>query len=224
MRTALGTRPPSRPDALPSWTMAARNVLSSRRGRVSERVERQAGGRRHSITVLISGGRGEPAVRSRGARTTRAALERREARTIALEALYEAEVGRHPAGETIERRGSARPGADEAVRYARELVSGVLGRRAELDAIIQGRASAWPLAQMAAIDRNVLRLGLFEALRSRDTVPVGVAINEAVDLAKLYGGDNSARFVNGVLGRAVGSPGGEPSDSTVSQEQPSQEG
>ena len=70
----------------------------------------------------------------------------------------------------------------------------------------------------------MLRLGLFEALRSRDTVPVGVAINEAVELAKLYGGENSARFVNGVLGRAVGSPGGEPSDSTVSQEQPSQEG
>jgi N utilization substance protein B len=226
MRAAAEARTSLRPDALPSWTMAARHVLSLRRGRVSERVERQAGGRRHTVTVLISRGRGGEPRKGRGGKrsSVMAMAARREARTIALESLYEADTGRHPALAVIERHAAARPGADESVAYARALVSGTIDRRAELDAIIQGRASAWPLAQMAAIDRNVLRLGLFEALHRRDTVPVSVAINEAVELAKLYGGENSARFVNGVLGRAVGSSPGDPTEPSVSQNQPSREG
>ena len=79
----------------------------------------------------------------------------------------------------------------------------VLQHRRELDAIIHARAGAFPLAQMAAVDRNILRLGLYESLYRNDTVPVRVAINEAIELAKEFGSESTPRFVNGVLGRQL---------------------
>jgi N utilization substance protein B len=115
------------------------------------------------------------------------------------------DVASHDPGAVLRRRTDALIGEDPAIEYARELLDGVLHHRVELDAIIQARASAWPVAQMAAVDRNILRIALFEALHRADVVPVSVAINEAVELAKRYGSDSSPRFVNGVLGRAVGS-------------------
>ena len=75
--------------------------------------------------------------------------------------------------------------------------------RPAIDALIQQRAPLWPLAQMSAVDRNVLRIGLYESLFGNATVPLRTAINEAVELAKLFGSETSAKFVNGVLGRAV---------------------
>lgn len=90
---------------------------------------------------------------------------------------------------------------------------GVLERRADIDMVITKAAPEWPLERIAPIDRNVLRLGLFELLFSdRETVPAKVAINEAIELAKTYGGENSGRFVNGVLGavyKELGEPGKE---------------
>jgi N utilization substance protein B len=139
---------------------------------------------------------------------SRLARRRRHARLLALETLYESDVARHSAGDILARRLESPDEGPvvepEVVEYARELLKGVLDHRRELDAIIQERASAFPLAQMAAKDRNILRLGLHEALHRSDVVPVKVAINEAVELAKLYGGENSPRLVNGVLGRVVG--------------------
>jgi N utilization substance protein B len=96
---------------------------------------------------------------------------------------------------------------DDATRYARELVTGVLTNRGAIDTLIQQRAPLWPLAQMSAVDRNVLRIGLYESLYSNATVPLRTAINEAVELAKLFGSETSAKFVNGVLGRAVETSG-----------------
>lgn len=128
---------------------------------------------------------------------------RRQARVLAFQTLYEVDVARHPPGEVLHRLAEEQQAPADAADYARELVAGVLQRRRELDEIIQERAPAWPLAQMSAVDRNILRLGLFEVLYQRDKVPVRAAINEAVELAKIYGSDSSARFVNGVLGRAV---------------------
>ena len=90
-----------------------------------------------------------------------------------------------------------------ATSYAQELVRGVLANRAAIDGLIQQRAPLWPLAQMSAVDRNVLRIGLYESLYGNATVPLRTAINEAVELAKLFGSETSAKFVNGVLGRAV---------------------
>jgi len=82
---------------------------------------------------------------------------------------------------------------------SRELVSGVIQNREQIDCNIQNFAPAWPVAQIPVVDRNILRLAIFEILLD-NKVPVKVAINEAVDLAKMFGGDNSSKFVNGVLG------------------------
>ena len=92
-----------------------------------------------------------------------------------------------------------------------QLVEGVVSHLDKLNAIIEKAAPQWPLAQIAIVDRNVLRIGLYELLfGNRDEVPPKVAINEAIELAKSFGGDSSGKFVNGVLGtvyREIGEPG-----------------
>jgi N utilization substance protein B len=123
------------------------------------------------------------------------------------------DLGHHPPSQVLERlaegfgEATASPYPAEILRdatsYAQELVRGVLANRVAIDGLIQLRAPLWPLAQMSAVDRNVLRIGLYESLYSNATVPLRTAINEAVELAKLFGSDTSAKFVNGVLGRAV---------------------
>jgi transcription antitermination protein NusB len=88
--------------------------------------------------------------------------------------------------------------APESREFAADLVRGVLTNRTKIDENIHRFAPAWPLTQMAAVDRNILRLAIFELLVD-NSVPVKVAINEAVELAKSFGGDSSPRFINGVL-------------------------
>ena len=225
MKAAASAPAPLRPDALPPWTLAARHVLSLQRGKLAERVGRDDRSRRHRRTVLIAhDGPPAPVPTARKPKHGRTVQGRRRARELALGALYESDVARHAPLDVLGRRLGDRSLESATSDYARDLVAGILEHRAELDAIIQERASAWPVAQMAPIDRNILRLGLFESLHRRDTVPVGVAINEAVELAKLYGGDNSGRFVNGVLGRAVGAAPAESTDLPASQDQHSAEG
>ncbi len=95
--------------------------------------------------------------------------------------------------------------------FMKELLSGVLSRQKDLDILIGEAAPEWPIDKISIIDRNILRIGLFELLFSdRDEVPTKVAINEAIELAKSFGGDSSGRFVNGVLGavyKEMGEPG-----------------
>ena len=125
--------------------------------------------------------------------------ERRKARIVALQTLYEVDcVGHDPAAVAARLMETTTLGAENA-EFATRLVNGVTQHRDALDAEIQRQAPAWPLAQMALVDRNILRLALFEIMLD-NSVPVKVSINEAVDLAKSYGGDKSYRFVNGVLG------------------------
>ena len=88
---------------------------------------------------------------------------------------------------------------EEQAEFARELLQGVLEHRPEIDALIEKTAPQWPAAQLAAIDRNLLRLAIREFLVDNLT-PAGAAINEAIELAKKYGSDSSSRFINGVLG------------------------
>jgi transcription antitermination factor nusB len=96
------------------------------------------------------------------------------------------------------------------------LVAGVIETRAALDAHLQPIAPEWPLDQIARVDRNILRLGLYELLHCRATVPPKVAINEAVELAKAFGSDNSSKFINGVLGTAYRNlPGETPDDANT---------
>jgi N utilization substance protein B len=136
-------------------------------------------------------------------RRVRLSAQRRAARVLALATLFETDLSGHPPAEVLARRLSEVARDALIVTYAEELLDGVLRHRRELDSIIQERATAYPVAQLAAIDRNILRLGLYEILHRSATVPVRVAISEAVEIAKLYGGESAARFVNGVLGRAV---------------------
>jgi N utilization substance protein B len=169
-------------------------------------------------------GGAEPALPpARAVKRSRIAQRRRQARVLALETLYETDLAHHQPGEVLRRRNADFQPEPEVAEYARGLLAGVLQHRQELDDIIQRRATAFPVQQMPTLDRNILRLGLYEALHMRDTVPLKVAINEAIELAKLYGGESSARFVNGVIGREVGSKLGEPESPSAPGNQNNQE-
>ena len=125
--------------------------------------------------------------------------ERHEARSLALQILFEADLAGHD-WETI----LARSETDDLLTpkladYARRLVTGVMTNRIEIDGLIRKNATAFPIKQLSTVDRNVLRLAIYE-LSFEPDVPTKVAINEAVELAKRYGGENSSRFVNGVTG------------------------
>lgn len=102
------------------------------------------------------------------------------------------------------------PGLDD-VSFAQTLVAGVVKQREKIDQIIEKAAPDWPLPQIANVDRNILRLGLYELLfGKRSEVPARVAINEAIELAKTFGGEKSSKFINGVLGavyKEMGEPG-----------------
>ena len=124
---------------------------------------------------------------------------RRRARALALQALYEIDSVGHKAEEILDRLLNEQPLSEENNSFVRELVSGVIQNRENIDPSIIKFAPAWPLEQIPLIDRNILRLAIFEILLD-NRVPIKVAINEAVELAKNFGGDSSARFVNGVLG------------------------
>ncbi len=127
---------------------------------------------------------------------------RRQARISALQALYEIDTTNHRAGDVVQNRLEDTPLPPEGETFLRDLVSGVMRHREQLDALIHKHAPAWPVSQIAIVDRNILRIALYEISGASGTPPK-VAINEAVDLAKLFGSDNSSRFVNGVLGAAV---------------------
>ncbi len=125
---------------------------------------------------------------------------RTRARSVALQALYEADVSGHLAGEALQHRLEETSNLEERhARFAALIVQHVAERRARLDALLAQYAPEWPIADVAPIDRNILRIALWE-MAVYDGTPLKVAINEAVELAKTYGSDSSPRFVNGVLG------------------------
>jgi N utilization substance protein B len=124
---------------------------------------------------------------------------RRQARIAALQVLYELDCTKHKVEETSARLRAEETLAQEALSFSEELVKGVLQHKSELDALIRKFAPAFPLEQMSIIDRNILRLAIFEILFS-DRTPFKVVINEAVELAKKFGSDTSPRLINGVLG------------------------
>ncbi len=124
---------------------------------------------------------------------------RTRARGLALQALYEIDIANHPPAEVLRERLEEEPLSEDLAEFARQIIFGVLPLAHELDQIIAKYAPEWPLDQIAAIDRNILRVACWEFAAKGET-PVKVAINEAVELAKLYGSDSAPRFVNGVLG------------------------
>ncbi len=127
---------------------------------------------------------------------------RRRARGVAIQTLYEVDCAGHSPDEVLAARLLDAPLAPAAAQFAERLVQGVLANQDQMDQLIARYAPEWPVDQMAIIDRNVLRIAIFE-LAVDGTTPIRVAINEAVELAKIYGSESSARFVNGVLGTLV---------------------
>lgn len=124
---------------------------------------------------------------------------RTKARSFALQALYEVDITGHSGMEVLERRFLDNPVDERLQEFARKIVSGIEPIRNELDNFIAEHAPEWPIDQISTIDRNLLRIALWEMAVTDDT-PVKVAINEAIELAKIFGSESTPRFVNGVLG------------------------
>jgi N utilization substance protein B len=142
-----------------------------------------------------------------------ASATRRQARIIALQTLYEVDSTDHLADDVLRRNltepasdggQNAEPAEPSARQFASALVEGVLRNRADLDIVIAQSAPNWPIEQMSKIDKNILRLAIFEILFD-NRVPLKAAINEAVELGKRFGSDSSSRFINGVLGTVASS-------------------
>ena len=136
------------------------------------------------------------------------ASNRHLGRIIALQTLYEYEFREQcedqlaDIKEILARNVERYADTVDDTAFIERLVEGVNGMRVKLDAIMQPIAPEWPIDQIARVDRTILRMALYELTENQDVVPPKVAINEAVELAKAFGSDNSSKFVNGVLGTA----------------------
>jgi N utilization substance protein B len=124
---------------------------------------------------------------------------RHQARILAMQTLYEADVAGHDMIHVLDRLVGEESYPPATVAFARRLVEGVTTHLAEIDPLIAEAAPVWPMAQMAKIDKSILRIAVYEMLKE-PKVPYKAAINEAVEIAKLFGSDSSSRFINGVLG------------------------
>lgn len=138
------------------------------------------------------------------------------ARSVVLQTLFEWDTTKcdTQATQEILKRNVEEFGGDDTDKpFMETLLSGILAKQTDLDLVIEKAAPDWPLEKIAPVDRNILRIGLYELLfADRTQVPAKVAINEAIELAKVFGGDSSGRFVNGVLGavyKELGEPGKE---------------
>lgn len=126
---------------------------------------------------------------------------RRKARIAALQTLYEIDCTEHKAEDAVIHSTTEQSLSQEAISFIEKLVQGVLKNKSKIDEVIGRFAPSFPVAQMSVIDRNILRVAIFEILM--DNTPVKVAINEAIELAKIFGSDSSPRLINGVLGSIV---------------------
>jgi len=129
--------------------------------------------------------------------------QRRKARRTALQALYEIDTTSHKPGHVLEARQATAKLEPVGLAFLRWLISGVVAHREDMDQLIARYAPEWPVEQLAVIDRNILRISIFELLNPDSDAPSKVVVNEAVELAKIFGSDSSPRFINGVLGTAL---------------------
>jgi transcription antitermination protein NusB len=127
---------------------------------------------------------------------------RTRARSLALQVLYEGDQSTHDTCEIVNQRLEETPLEENLQQFVREIVFGVYPQRPSIDEQISQYAPEWPFDQIAIIDRNILRIAVWEMVFSDET-PMKVVINEAVEMGKLYGSDASPRFINGVLGSLV---------------------
>lgn len=133
-----------------------------------------------------------------------ATMVRRTARESALKALFQMDIGGGELSDAISFvRDESQGMEDDAVSYFEELSKGVHGQLSQIDSILGQFAIGWHVERMGAVDRNILRLAVYEFALAEPKMPIGVALNEAVELAKVYGDDESPRFINGVLANVV---------------------
>ena len=148
-------------------------------------------------------------------------------RSIVLQSLFEWDLNaleKKAVSEVLERNVTEFAPNKTDMPFMERLLDGVMAKQPELDLVIEKAAPEWPVDRISPVDRNILRLGLYELLfADRKEVPAKVAINEAIELAKQFGGENSSRFVNGVLGavyKEIGEPGKEEISKRKSREVP----
>lgn len=129
-------------------------------------------------------------------------MGRRQSREAAFQAIFQVDVGQanpeQAINYTVENSGTK----PEDLGFTRELVAGALEHLEEIDRIIASYSKDWQLERLARVDRNIMRLAIYEILY-RDDIPASVSVNEAVEMAKVFGGEDSGRFVNGILGRVI---------------------
>ncbi len=148
-------------------------------------------------------------------------------RSIVLQSLFEWDLNaleKKAVHDVLERNVTEFAPNKTDLPFMSKLLDGVMAKQPELDLVIEKAAPEWPIDRISPVDRNILRLGLYELLfADRSEVPAKVAINEAIELAKQFGGDNSSRFVNGVLGavyKEIGEPGKEEQSKRRNREVP----
>jgi len=129
-------------------------------------------------------------------------LKRREARELVLKILYAWDVGKNDADQVMEQLFNEENTTESGRVFCRSLVNGVIANLVAIDKLISKYSTDWPLDRMAVVDRNLMRIAVFEILFS-DGVPSAVAVNEAIEIAKSYGSEESPRFVNGILGNII---------------------
>jgi len=127
-------------------------------------------------------------------------LERRRGRHQALDILYQREITEQPISKILA-EGTFSTENGSPTDYCRDLVLGVEAHQGRIDKLIEDTSENWALSRMPLVDRNILRIAVFEMIYRDEDVPDSVAINEAVEMAKVYGGEDSSKFINGILGR-----------------------
>lgn len=131
-------------------------------------------------------------------------MSRRKAREMALQVLFQLDYEHTNAEDAMTAVFAERVDAsDKAKEYTKQLVEGTLSKIAEIDAVITTKSTDWKIDRMAGVDRNISRIAIYEMQYGNETIPPNVVINEAVELAKEFGTDESGRFVNGILGSLV---------------------
>ena len=129
-------------------------------------------------------------------------VARRRTRALVMQALYESDTVEHSAVDVFDERMPEMGLPWRDAEFARKLLNGIFANAAEIDKIISEFAPGWPMSQMAVVDRNILRMAVYEIMVSQETPP-RVAVNEAVELAKAFGAESAPRFINGVLGSVM---------------------
>ena len=132
-------------------------------------------------------------------------MSRRIARELVLQSLFQVDFTKTEPEAALAAAMEAQgvEAGEASVVYARQVLLGTVAHLAEIDAKISGHAKNWELSRMPVVDRNILRLAVYEMLFAEEKQPVNIAVNEAVELAKLYGSEKSGSFINGVLGQLM---------------------